>query len=119
MSIKELSLRRWLLLPTMVSSGLGLLLICTGFFYSDVHTFRKRKVDDLRVLASVLEANAGSALTFGDESTATNVLTAMLVRPDIRLAALYQPDGRVLAWYLRQDLTGTILPPSKPQNMRT
>lgn len=98
----------------MVSSGLGLLLICAGFFYSDVHTFRKRKVDDLRTVASVLEANAGPALAFGDENTATNVLTAMLVRPDIRMAALYQPDGRVLAWYLRQDLTGTVLPPRKP-----
>lgn len=114
MGIKELSLRSWLLLPSMVSSGLGLVLICSGFFYYDIHTFRHIKVDDLQAIAGVIEANSGSSLAFEDESTATQELMAMRVRPGIRMAVLYLPDGQVLAWYLRRDLTGKLLPPVLP-----
>jgi PAS domain S-box-containing protein len=110
----KLSLRSWLLLLTMASSGAGLVLLCAGFFYYDIHTFREKKVNDLHFTADLLGAHANAALAFEDASTAAEVLAAMGARPLIRMAALYLTNGRVLALYLRRDLTGILTPPENP-----
>jgi two-component system sensor histidine kinase/response regulator len=114
MRMKELSLRGWLLLPMMAASGLALVLICAGFFFYDVHTFRQTKVSDLHIIAGVLETNAGPAVAFEDATRAAEALEALRLRPRMRMGVLYLPDGRVLAWYLQRELTGRLLPPVRP-----
>jgi PAS domain S-box-containing protein len=112
--IRELSLRQRLLLLTMLTSGVGLVLTCWGFLYYDLHDFRAKKVNELESTSELLSANANAALAFGDASAGDQTVGAMRMRPGVRTAILYQADGRLLAWYLRRDLTGRYTPPVSP-----
>ena len=98
----------------MFTSGVGLALFCAGFLVLDLHTFREKKVNDLKSTADLLSSNANSALGFSDSEAGSQVVEAMRVRPGIRSAVLYRLDDKILAWYVRRDLTGTYLPPKSP-----
>jgi signal transduction histidine kinase/DNA-binding response OmpR family regulator len=111
--MKKLSLVRSLLLFSMLTSGVGLLLFCAGFLVFDLHAFREKKLNDLRSTADLLSSNANSALRFGDSEAGNQVVEAMRVRPGIRTAVLYQLDNKILAWYVRRDLTGEYVPPKE------
>src|SRR3984893_2221882 len=111
MLTKKLSLVRSLLVFSMFTTGMGLALFCVGFVVLDLHAFRDKKVDDLKSTADLLSSNANSALAFGDSEAGNQVLEAMRVRPGIRIAILYQMDDKILAWYVRRDLTGNYVPP--------
>jgi len=112
--MKKLSLVRSLLLFSMLTSGVGLLLFCMGFLVFDLQAFREKKVNDLKSTADLLSSNANSALRFGDSEAGDQVVEAMRVRPGIRTAILYQLDHKILAWYVRRDLTGKYVPPQEP-----
>jgi signal transduction histidine kinase/DNA-binding response OmpR family regulator len=112
--MKKTSLVRSLLLFSMFTSGVGLALFCAGFLVLDLHTFREKKVNDLKSTADLLSSNANSALGFSDSEAGSQVVEAMRVRPGIRSAVLYRLDDKILAWYVRRDLTGTYLPPKSP-----
>jgi signal transduction histidine kinase/CheY-like chemotaxis protein len=112
--MKKLSLVRSLLLFSMLTSGVGLLLFCAGFLIFDLHSFRARKVYDLKSTADLLSSNANSALGFGDSEAGDQIVEAMRVRPGIRTAILYTLDNKILAWYVRRDLTGKYAPPKEP-----
>ncbi len=113
--MKKLSLVRSILLFSMFTSGVGLALFCAGFLIFDLHTFREKKLDDLKSTADLLSSNANSALGFGDSEVGNQVVEAMRVRPGIRTAILYQLDDKILAWYVRRDLTGGYVPPKEPR----
>lgn len=112
--MKKLSLVRSILLFSMFTSGIGLLLFCAGFLVFDLHSFREKKVNDLKSTADLLSSNGNSALGFSDAEAGDQVVEAMRVRPGIRTAILYEMDDKILAWYVRQDLTGRYLPPKEP-----
>jgi signal transduction histidine kinase/CheY-like chemotaxis protein len=112
--MKKNSLVRSLLLFSMFTSGMGLVLFCAGFLIFDLHAFREKKVNDLKSTADLLSSNANSALGFGDSEAGNQVVEAMRVRPGIRTAILYQMDDKILAWYVRRDLTGNYVPPKEP-----
>jgi two-component system, sensor histidine kinase and response regulator len=57
--------------------------------------------DASRVQARVLSENSAAALAFGDAKVATELLQSLRNAPDIRVAALYGQDGRLLASYQR------------------
>jgi Periplasmic sensor domain len=103
-----------LLLFSMLTAGVGIVLVCTGFVLYDIHEFRAKKVSDLEATAQLLNMNANSALGFNDPSAGDESVQAMRMQPGIRVAVLYQEDGRILAWYLRRDLTGNFTPPRLP-----
>jgi two-component system, sensor histidine kinase and response regulator len=98
----------------MFTSGMGLVLFCAAFLIFDLHTFREKKVNDLKSTADLLSSNANSALGFGDSEAGSQVVEAMRVRPGIRTAILYRLDDKILAWYVRRDLTGNYVPPQGP-----
>jgi signal transduction histidine kinase/CheY-like chemotaxis protein len=113
-TLQKLSLRRSLLLFSLLTTGVGLLLFCAGFVVYDLKDFRDRKIRDLESTADLLSTNANSTLAFNDSTAADQVLESMRVRAGIRAAVLYRPDETVLAWYVRQDLTGNYKPPKQP-----
>ncbi len=112
--IRELSLRQRLMLFAMTTSGLGLFLVCAGFFYYDIHDFRAKKISGIESTAELLAANANAALAFSDSNAGDQILGAMRMRSSIRAAVLYQTDGQLFASYVRRNLTGRYLPPKRP-----
>src|SRR6202045_3901048 len=115
LSLQKLSLRRSLLLFSLLTGGAGILLFCAAFVLYDLHDFRDKKVNDLKSTADLLSTNANSALAFNDSKLGGQILEAMKVRAGIRGAVLYRVDEQVLSWYVRRDLTGHFTPPKLPQ----
>jgi hypothetical protein len=79
--MRKLSLVRTLLLFSTFTTGVGLLLFCAAFLIFDLHSFREKKVYDLKSTADLLSSNANSALGFGDSEAGEQIVEAMRVRP--------------------------------------
>jgi len=113
--LNQLSIRRRLLLLTMLTSGIGVLLGCAGYVVFDLRDVRQQKVEDLQSLADFVGTNAIAALAFDDPAGATKLLEALHTRPHIRMGVLYGPDGAFFASYIRADLKGNVkIPPAPP-----
>jgi len=104
--MKKLSLVRSLLLFTMLTSGVGVMLFCAGFLVFDLHTFREKKMNDLKSPADLLRANANSALGFAHSEAGSRVVEAMRVRSGIRTRQF------CIRWMTRYSpgMSGEILP---------
>jgi len=109
--LQKLALRRSLILFSLLTSGTGLVLFCTGFVLYDLNDFRNRKVSDLQTTADLLSVSADAPLAFNDPQNGAQGLQALRVRPGNRAAVLYRADGSVLSWYARSDLAVRYKPP--------
>src|SRR5260370_6521131 len=107
---REFSLRQRLLLLTVLTSGIGVLLGCTGFLAYDMHVARQEKLEELRSTGELIGMNCTAALEFGDELAGTKLLASLSTRPDIRAGTLYRTDGTLIAYYVRADLNRDTLP---------
>lgn len=112
--LQKLALRRSLILFSLLTSGTGLTLFCTGFVIYDLNGFRNRKVSDLQTTADLLGASADAALAFNDAGNGEHVLQTMRVRPGNRTAVLYRADNSVMSWYARSDVGERYKPPKLP-----
>ena len=106
-----LSLRQRLLILTLLTSGIGLLFGGGAYLIFDLHDAKVKAVEDLESTADLIGTNTGAALAFDDAVNAEKSLEALRTRPNIRGAALYQPDGQFFASYLRADLSQKYLSP--------
>ena len=103
---RKTSLRRRLLLLTMISSSAGMifaLLVCLAY---NEHLARENKVEDLQAAGDIIGMNSTAALVFADGAEGARVLHALQTKGDIREAVLLLPDGRVFAEYKRGNYTG-------------
>ena len=107
--IREASLHQRLLLLTVVTSGIGVLLGCTGFLAYDMHVARQEKLEELRSTGDLIGMNSTAALEFGDELAGAKLLASLSTRPDIRAGALFRTDGTLVASYVRGDLNRAFL----------
>jgi PAS domain S-box-containing protein len=112
-SFRDLSIRRKLMLITMVTSTLALLLASVGFLAYDLFAFRRQMSQDLLTQAEIIGANSSGALAFQDARTAADTLAALRAREGIISAALYTPDDRLFAEY-RRDGSARSAPPAQP-----
>ena len=112
--LTRVSLLQSLLLFALLTSGVGLMMVCGGFYLYDSHDFRQKKVGELNATVDLLGSSSNSALGFEDAELGNQVLDSMRVHPGIRSAVLYKETGEVFAWYVRRDLTGGYLPPKQP-----
>ena len=115
MSLQNLSIRRKLILITMLTSSVALLLSSASFLIYDLISFRQLLTQDLTTQAEIIGYNSAAAMAFKDEPAATATLSALMVKGDIVAAVLYSPDGKMFAHYFRNDKTLPAVLPSRSQ----
>ena len=115
LDLRKMSLLRSLLLLCMMTSGAGLVVVCAGFLAYDLHDFRAKKIEVLKLTGDLIASNADAALAFNDADSGNRLLEGMRLKPEIRAAVLYRRDDHVLASYVRRDLAGNYaLPKTAP-----
>lgn len=111
LDLRKMSLLRSLLLLCMMTSGAGLIVMHVSFAVYDLHDFRAKKVENLKLTGDLIASSADAALAFNDADSGNRLLEGMRLKPEIRAAVLYRSDAHVLALYVRRDLTGNYVPP--------
>jgi len=101
MNLQNLSIKRKLMLITMLTSSIALVLSSPGFLTYDLISFRHSLSQDLVTQAEIIGYNSAAAMAFKDESAATATLSALTAKEDIVGAVLYSPDGTMFAHYSR------------------
>lgn len=100
-SLRDLSIKRKLMLIVTCTSALALVLACAGFVAHDVLTFRGVTHDKTDTLAAIVGSNTVAAIDFNDPAAAGEVLQALAGEPSI-LAAILYTEGKPFARYTRQ-----------------
>jgi signal transduction histidine kinase/FixJ family two-component response regulator len=101
MNLQNLSVKRKLTLITMLTSTVALLLCSASLLIYDLISFRQLLAQDLATQAEIIGYNSAAAMAFKDEMAATATLSALQAKDDIVAAALYGPDGKIFAQYMR------------------
>ena len=112
MKFQELSIKRKLILMTMLTSSIALLLSSASFLIYDLISFRNLLTHDLSTQAQIIGYNSAAAMAFKDEPAATATLSALTAKGDIVSAALYSPNGQMFAQYFRDKKTLPNVAPS-------
>jgi len=110
MNLKNLSIKRKLMLITMLTSGVAVVLSSAGFLIYDLTSFRHSLSQDLMTQAEIIGYNSAAAMAFKDEAAATVTLSALQAKEDIVSAVLYTRDGKIFAQYVHANAPRPGLP---------
>jgi signal transduction histidine kinase len=72
---------------------------CASFFAYEFFTFRQSTIANLSTVGSILANNSTAALTFTNSEDAAEVLSALQAENHIRVACLYDSNGKLFAQY--------------------
>jgi two-component system sensor histidine kinase/response regulator len=113
-AFKDLSIKHKLTSIMMTISVTALILSCASFIIYDQIFSRRAMAQELSSLAEIIASNSTAAITFNDQDSATEILSALSARPHITSACLYTPDGKQFAWYVRPNQPAPLnTPPPK------
>ncbi len=110
--LRNLPISRKLTAITMATSSAALLLACAAFLVHDVLTLRRMLASEVETLAGVVGANSSAAIVFQDTAAARENLAAFAAEPNVRAAAIYTADGKLLTAWLRSG--GPVGPATVP-----
>src|ERR1019366_3837101 len=99
--LRDLPIRRKLLVIVMFTTTVALLLSGIGILFIDSILFRGYLDRDLSALGQIIADNSTAALAFQDPGSAAETLGALKVRNHLIAACIYQPDGTIFASYSR------------------
>ncbi len=116
MNLKNLSIKRKMMLIAMLTSSAALVLFSVSFLVYDLISFRHFLSGDLATQAEIIGYNSAAAMAFKDNAAATVTLTALKAKEDITAAVLYTPDGKAFARYVRANVAAPSLPVDRPPN---
>ncbi len=103
MKFAAFSIRRKIVVITMLISLAAVTVACAILAIYDVITFRRGLVREISIQADIIVANSVAALTFDDEHAATEVLASLANAVHTRRALLYIANGGLFAEYRRAD----------------
>ncbi|MCM2255516.1 MAG: ATP-binding protein [Vicinamibacteria bacterium] len=116
--LQDLSIRRKLIVIILMTTSVVFLLTATAFFTYDLVTLRGRMVEDLKVMARLVDANTQALLLFNEQEEARARLESLAAQPRLLSARLLTPDGKVLAEYVRGDREGPMGGPPEVETVR-
>jgi signal transduction histidine kinase/CheY-like chemotaxis protein/HPt (histidine-containing phosphotransfer) domain-containing protein len=99
--IRDLSIRRKLMLITIIISGAALMVACAAFTAYDYITFRRLMVGQLITSADVIGANSTAAISFGDRDAAREALSSLHADPTVMVAVIDGSNNEDFASYAR------------------
>ena len=103
-------IRRKLQVLLAAALGIALSIISAAFIAMQLRLLMESEARQIEALAAVVGANATAALEFGDVATADELLSAMAYQKSLRVAAIYDANGRLFAQYSKPD-AGANAPP--------
>jgi signal transduction histidine kinase/HPt (histidine-containing phosphotransfer) domain-containing protein/ActR/RegA family two-component response regulator len=97
-------------LVAALSAVVAITVASSQFVLNDVRMFDAHKQHQLRIFAGLLGVNARTSLETRDARSAKALLQSLRLEPTVTAACLYDPQGRVVASYLRDDACAADFP---------
>ncbi len=110
-SLRDLSIRRKLTVIILLTTTVVFLLTAVAFTTYDIVTLKHRMVEDLTVLARMIDSNTSAQLLFNEQEPAARVLATLRAQPHVLSGRLFTADGQAFASYRRGDQDGPLEPP--------
>ena len=114
MRFRDYSIRRKLMILMMVASSIALTLMCVALLSYDVVTAKQATAARLYSLGAIIRDNSKAALSFSDQTAATEVLSTLRAEPHITAACIYDVQGKPFAVYRASGNKNYTLPPLRP-----
>ena len=110
MPLRNLPIRRKLMVMLLVTSGAVLGVTCAAFIIYQYGAYRAAARHTVQTLGQVIASNSTAAVAFDNASDETEVLAAVHAEPRITLAAVYDAEGTLFARY-PADAPVKVFPP--------
>ncbi|TWT96069.1 Sensory/regulatory protein RpfC [Botrimarina colliarenosi] len=104
------SIRNQVQLLAALSAATALAVACAAFTLNDLRVMMTSKQQQLYRYAAVVARNAGPEMAAESWEEADLHLGALRLEPTVTSACLYDPQGRVVAEYLRDEMFGDEFP---------
>ncbi len=100
------SLQQKIMALILAASCIVLLLSSSIFVGSQVVTYKRLVVGELKAVAEIIASNVTAAVIFDDPASARETLAALRAKPGIVVARIYRYDGSLFAEFAAQPATG-------------
>jgi signal transduction histidine kinase/HAMP domain-containing protein len=110
MPLRNVPIRRKLMIMLLVTSGAVLAVTCAAFIIYQYATYRAAAQQTVGTLGAVIARNSTAAVAFDNAPDETEVLAALHAEPRVTLAAVYDSGGALFAHY-PADAPASAFPP--------
>lgn len=114
--LRNISIRRKLLLIIMIITAVSLLMANTAFIAIDYRNAQKAMAQKLGTVAEIIAANSSAAILFGDNAAARETLAFLDAQTHIEAAVIYGADGEEFASYRKKGFDGVLPKPDLQQD---
>lgn len=91
------------------STTLALLVASTIVGLYDLGRYRRDAHQQALSVAKIAASNVSAAVAFGDKKACVEILSSLRTNEDVAAAAVYTPDGKLFAHYLRPGVAPDLL----------
>jgi len=110
---RNCNIRRKLMVTGVLTTSLALLMAGLAIAAYQLIQYRTDVAAELKSVGDMIAVNSSAPLIFGDRASAARTLAPLTAESRVAEAAIYQPDGKKFATYVRPGVRNT-LPPSAP-----
>lgn len=104
-NLRDISIKNKLILMQVFTSLLVLSIVFGVFIFTDINSYKQRKMESMMSLAQVIGTNSISTLQFDDPEAATQMLEDLHnVSPEIIHATIFDNKGEIFAHYSKPGL---------------
>ncbi|RNI40229.1 HAMP domain-containing protein [Hanamia caeni] len=104
-NLRDISIKNKLILMQVFTSLLVLSIVFGAFIFTDINSYKQRKMESMMSLAQVIGTNSISTLQFDDPDAATQMLQDLHnVSPEIIHATIFNNKGEIFAHYSKPGL---------------